>query len=201
MNSNNIKNILDTRIEMLKNIFSGYSVDDIFATTSLDKESTLLIYLLQEAKINCELVFINSGLIKGEIQKNIEIFDDTFDINLKVIDVSSNLKELLGGHEFDELDEKTKKEICNKQKKEVLNSYLQKNNKSIWISGIRSSQTEERQRMKALSISNGLIKYSPIFNLTSQEIYFIMKSINLRQFYVLTDLCKQNDSRECGLHV
>lgn len=193
--------LIDAKIEALENSLSGYLRNDILVTTSLDKDSSLLLFLLQEAKIKADIVFINTGLIQGKVDENLEIFNDTFEYNLKIIDKRLQLEQYLCGKNFNNLSKKEQKFVCQTQKKDALDHHIKETKKSIWVTGIRRYQTEHRKSMKAISYSDGLIKYSPIFNLSNIEIMYILKAINLRKFHELIDLCKNNESQECGLHI
>ena len=109
--------LIDAKIEALENSLSGYLRNDILVTTSLDKDSSLLLFLLQEAKIKADIVFINTGLIQGKVDENLEIFNDTFEYNLKIIDKRLQLEQYLCGKNFNNLSKKEQKFVCQTQKK------------------------------------------------------------------------------------
>ena len=71
----------------------------------------------------------------------------------------------------------------------------------IWISGIRKDQTKSRESIQFLEVTDlNVIKISPLFEWTTDDITKIIKSNKLKVNIDYTDLCKLNNARECGLH-
>ena len=196
-----IEKIIDLKTEFLKYILNGYDKKEIFVSSSLNRESSLTLFFLENAGIKVDVLFINTGLIEGEFDKNIEIFQDTFDHNLEVINQKDLLASMLNGREFFDLSESDRSKICKSLKKDTVIRYIEEKNKKVWVSGIRKTETEHRKSLKALSSTNNVIKLSPIFDLSDLEVLYILKQINLRKFYELKDLCKLNSKNECGLHL
>lgn len=201
MNNTVLNTILESKIQTLNLLLDGYNNDEILITTSLNQESALLLYFLQESNRNLNVLFINTGLISGDVCQNIEVFKDTFSHTLEIIDSTKLKTELVGKRDFLSIDKHERTEICKKLKKESLSSVIKDRSYKIWLTGIRKNETNERKKMQSISLSNGLIKVNPFFHLSSNEVYFILRSLNLRMFSKLEDLCKKNDKNECGLHL
>tara|TARA_Y100000816_G_scaffold292490_1_gene288049 strand:+ start:2228 stop:2833 length:606 start_codon:yes stop_codon:yes gene_type:complete len=201
MNSNILNSILESKVQTLNLLLDGYDNDEILITTSLNQESALLLYFLQESNRDLNVIFINTGLIIGNVYKNIEIFEDTFSHTLEIIDSTKLKTELVGERDFLSIQEDERSVICEKLKKESLSNVISDRNYKIWLTGIRKTETNERKKMKSISISDELIKINPFFHLSSNEVYFILRSLNLRMFSKLEDLCKKNEKNECGLHL
>ena len=192
MNSNILNSILESKVQTLNLLLDGYDNDEILITTSLNQESALLLYFLQESNRDLNVIFINTGLIIGNVYKNIEIFEDTFSHTLEIIDSTKLKTELVGERDFLSIQEDERSVICEKLKKESLSNVISDRNYKIWLTGIRKTETNERKKMKSISISDELIKINPFFHLSSNEVYFILRSLNLRMFSKLEDLCKKN---------
>ncbi len=201
MDSNILNSILESKVQTLNLLLDGYDNDEILITTSLNQESALLLYFLQESNRDLNVIFINTGLIIGNVYKNIEIFEDTFSHTLEIIDSTKLKTKLVGERDFLSIQEDERAVICEKLKKESLSNIISDRNYKIWLTGIRKTETNERKKMKSISISNELIKINPFFHLSSNEVYFILRSLNLRMFSKLEDLCKKNEKNECGLHL
>ena len=116
MEKTNVNKLIDAKIEALQNSLIGYKKNEILVTSSLDKDSSVLLYFLQEAGIDAEILFINTGLIKGKVDENLEIFNDTFNFNLNVIDKKEELIKHLGNKDFLDLSEVDQQKICKIQK-------------------------------------------------------------------------------------
>lgn len=196
-----MKDILEKKIEYTENFLSGYSSNDLFISSSLNHETVLTLSFLEWAGFKCNVYYVNSGLIDGDWQKNADIVSDKFDHNLVILDATHKKEELLADRPFFSIDETERQTICQSLKKETLFESISSKNYQIWITGIRKAETKSRQSMKAISLSNGYIKFSPIFHLSDEEVYFMMRYHNLNFLSELLDNCKSNKDNECGLHL
>ena len=116
MNSNILNSILESKVQTLNLLLDGYDNDEILITTSLNQESALLLYFLQESNRDLNVIFINTGLIIGNVYKNIEIFEDTFSHTLEIIDSTKLKTELVGERDFLSIREDERSVICEKLK-------------------------------------------------------------------------------------
>ena len=127
-------------------MLDGYNNDEILIKTSLNQESALLLYFLQESNRNLNVLFINTGLISGDVCQNIEVFKDTFSHTLEIIDSTKLKTELVGKRDFLSIDKHERTEICKKLKKESLSSVIKDRSYKIWLTGIRKmKQTKEKK--------------------------------------------------------
>ena len=62
MNNTVLNTILESKIQTLNLLLDGYNNDEILITTSLNQESALLLYFLQESNRNLNVLFINLWL-------------------------------------------------------------------------------------------------------------------------------------------
>ena len=60
-----------------------------------------------------------------------------------------------------------------------LENGLEKYNISCWASGVRSSQTENRNKMKFLDIIRQRLSLRPLLNWTNKDIFYYMEENNL----------------------
>lgn len=114
-----VKNLIASRVNYINEFVTGYSQDEIFVTTSLNKESMVLLYLLEEAGLVLNTYFVKTGLSIGNIDENIDKFQDTFSHKLKVVDSTDICSDLLKGRVFLDIDEQERKSICKILKKIV----------------------------------------------------------------------------------
>lgn len=188
-------------VDYTKNFLIGYQPSDIFISSSLNHESVLALSILEEAGFLVDVYCVDTGLIEGDLYSNYNLVKNRFNHNITIIDAKEKKNELLKGKDFLSLDEAERSSICKVLKRDTLFDYIKNKNYKIWISAIRKVETKSRMNMKAISISNGLIKFSPIFNFSNIEVYYIMRSYSLGFLEEIKDKCKINDMNECGLHL
>jgi len=196
-----MKKIFEAKVSYLASFLNGYKESEIFLTTSLNKDSAIILSLMEEAGLKGNVYFVNTGLIDGDWKYNLELLEERFDHNFYEINAVKKRDQLTNGQDFFSLQESKRKKICKDLKKKTLFDSLKESNYKIWINGIRKIEPTSRESMKAISISNGYIKFSPIFDLTDLDIYFIQRYRNLGYLKPLIDHCKQNALNECGLHI
>ena len=188
-------------VDYTKNFLIGYQPSDIFISSSLNHESVLALSILEEAGFLVDVYCVDTGLIEGDLYSNYNLVKNRFNHNITIIDAKEKKNELLKGKDFLSLDEAERSSICKVLKRDTLFDHIKNKNYKIWISAIRKVETKSRMNMKAISISNGLIKFSPIFNFSNIEVYYIMRSYSLGFLEEIKDKCKINDMNECGLHL
>ena len=188
-------------VDYTKNFLIGYQPSDIFISSSLNHESVLALSILEEAGFLVDVYCVDTGLIEGDLYSNYNLVKNRFNHNITIIDAKEKKNELLKGKDFLSLDEAERSSICKVLKRDTLFDHIKNKNYKIWISAIRKVETKSRMNMKAISISNGLIKFSPIFNFSNIEVYYIMRSYSLGFLEEVTDKCKISDMNECGLHL
>ena len=196
-----VKNLIASRVNYIDEFVTGYSQDEIFVTTSLNKESMVLLYLLEEAGLVLNTYFVKTGLSIGNIDENIDKFQDTFSHKLKVVDSTDICSDLLKGRVFLDIHEQERNSICKILKKDSLMKALENSRYKMWINGTRMAETEARKTMKAVSFKDNYLKFSPTFTLNDSEMFYVLKILNFRLFSDLEDLCKKNSNNECGLHL
>ena len=99
------------------------------------------------------------------------------------------------------LDSDRRESICRNLKRQPLLDYIKSNSFKIWISGIRKDQTEARGAIQFMSVTDlSVIKLSPLFAWSKNDVKDLMINNNLKVNAEYVDLCKFNESNECGLH-
>lgn len=181
--------------------FSLNGRNDFFLSTSFGYQSSLLFFLLAELGVSIKCLYIQSSLSSGGIEKQMEYAIKKFDIDLDVVDRSHWLESQLQGREFLTLDQDSRKYICRNLKREPLLEYIKSNSFKIWISGIRKAQTESRNAIQFMEVTDlSVIKLAPLFSWSELDVKSIILNNNLQANADYYDMCKLNDSNECGLH-
>ncbi len=176
--------------------------DDVFFTTSFGYQSELLFYLLEKLNKKPKCLFIKSPLIKGDIEKHKSYILEKYCPDFYEVDRNDWILERLNGESFLNLDQETRDSICKSLKRGPLIDFIETYDCGVWVSGIRRDQTDSRSSIKYIETTDlGVIKVSPMFSWSNFEVKNIMKLLDLKTNLSYQDLCKFNESRECGLHL
>ena len=193
------KELIDNTISALDFCLKGRN--DFFLTTSFGYQSSLLFFLMAELGVSVKCLYIRSSLSEHGVDEQMDYVNNNFHIDLKVVDRSHWLESELRDQDFFTLDADRRKSICKNLKREPLLDYIKSNSFKIWISGIRRDQTEARGEVRFMSVTDlNVIKLSPLFGWSRLEVQKLIKDNNLRVNADYMDLCKLNESKECGLH-
>lgn len=194
------KELIDNTLSALDFCLKGRN--DFFLTTSFGYQSSLLFFLMAELGVPVKCLYIRSNLSEHGVEKQMDYVTNNFHLDLKVVDRSHWLESELSGHDFFALDADKRKFICRNLKREPLLDYIKSNSFKVWISGIRRDQTEARGKVQFMSVTDlNVIKLSPLFAWSNLEVQNLLKDNNLRVNADYLDLCKLNESKECGLHL
>jgi phosphoadenosine phosphosulfate reductase len=182
--------------------FSLLDRTDVFFTTSFGYQSELLFFLMREANINADCVFIKSPLTVGGVQEQKDFLLAKYSVRDFIeIDRSEWVRSVLDGRDFLDLDEKTRKLVCRSLKRAPLIDYIETKAMKAWVTGIRRDQTPNRESSHFIDATDmGVIKISPMFNWTSLQVSEIVEFLGLKTNNEYVDFCKINTERECGLH-
>jgi phosphoadenosine phosphosulfate reductase len=194
-----MNNLLDETLATLK--FALDNRDDFFLTTSFGYQSSLLLFLFSEIAYVPKCLFVKSKLSGGGIERQIEYLTNRFRIDLFIVDRDDWLEQQLCGREFLDLEETERKKICRSVKRDPLLEFIKLHSLRVWVSGIRKDQTESRDEVKFMEVTDlGVIKLSPLCNWSKTDVEYLLNSNNLQANLDYFDLCKLNDTKECGLH-
>jgi phosphoadenosine phosphosulfate reductase len=193
------KELIDSTLSALDFCLKGR--DDFFLTTSFGYQSALIFFLFAEIGVSPKCLFIKSKLAAGGIDQQIDYLTARYDIDLHVVDRDAWLEEELRGQDFMSLEGERKKFICANLKREPLLDFIRKNSLKIWISAIRKDQTQSRAATQFMEVTDlNVIKVSPLYAWTKAEARGLILSHELSVNNEYFDLCKLNETKECGLH-
>lgn len=86
-------------------------------------------------------------------------------------------------------------------KLEPFNRAMEEHKPDVWFTNLRSGQTAFRSSIDIVSVSkSGLIKVSPFYHWTDEELDTYLQERNLPNEFKYFDPTKVLSNRECGLH-
>jgi len=192
--------LIDSTLSALEFCLKGR--DDFFMTTSFGYQSSLLFFLMAELGVTVKCLYVRSSLSPYGIDEQMDYVTNNFDVDLKIVNRSYWLEDQLSGQDFVTLDAVRRESICKNLKREPLLEYIKSNSFKIWISGIRKDQTDSRGAVQFMSVTDlSVIKLSPMFAWSKLDVKNLIINNNLRVNADYFDLCKLNESKECGLHL
>lgn len=193
------KALIDKTLAALE--FSLHGRADFFLTTSFGFQSSLLFFLFSEIGVKPKCLFVKSQLATGGIDRQMDYLLDKYDIDLSIVDRTGWLDHELHGNDFMDLGELQRRSLCSDLKRQPLLDYIKSNNFKIWISGIRKDQSQARKSVEFMEVTDlNVIKISPLFAWSKIEVSDLISANKLKINSEYVDLCKLNDSKECGLH-
>lgn len=177
--------------------------EDFFVTSSFGRQSALLIDLVSKVRPDVTVVSIQSQLAYGGVDAQRDWMLKNYpNLNLKLINRSLAVQKYLANREFFDLEEKERSTLCRNLKRPPLRKFIRANEMQIWITGIRHGQTLTRNHANLINTTDlGVIKMAPLIDWTTKEVHEAIKFLALRENEEYIDLCKINDTKECGLHV
>ena len=171
-----------TAQEML--IWGYKKFDNQFAiTTSFGIQSSVLLDMVNKLCLQkkIKIFWIDTGYLPPETYHYAEklIYKLSLEIDVLQSELSPARMEAIHG----KLWETNKKSDLDKyhelRKIKPLENGLEKYNVQCWASGVRSSQTENRNKMEFLDVIRQRLSLRPLLNWTNKDVYYYMKENNL----------------------
>ena len=163
----------------------GYEkFDNQFAiTTSFGIQSSVLLDMVSKLRLQkkIKIFWIDTGYLPLETYQYAEKLIE--DLSLEVEVLQSELSPARMEAKYGRLWETNKESDLDKyhdlRKIKPLENGLKKYNISCWASGVRSSQTESRKKMKFLDVIRQRLSLRPLLNWTNKDIFYYMEENNL----------------------
>lgn len=160
---------IEDSLEYLNRLFPGA----VKFSSSLGMEDQVLTDIIFRNKLNIEIFTIDTGRLFYETLDLLDRTEYRYQSKIKLYFPNANdvqqLVQQNGINGFYESVEK-RKSCCEVRKVEPLNRALQGAN--VWVTGIRSEQSENRSNMQLIewNAAKGLYKFNPLLHWTYDEI-------------------------------
>ena len=167
------------KFDEIKNKLEEYKSQGkkLFATSSFQTHSTVLLHIISRIDNTIPIYFINTGFLFPDTIK----YKDTIakEFGLTIVDtrplIPKNLQKDLAGNLFFTSDPDY---CCYLNKIQPLDPVLADND--IWINGVRADQTEVRKKMGVeVKSKYNVTRFHPMLDWTKQEIYRYIKEYNI----------------------
>ena len=166
-------------------ILWGYkNFDTNFAiTTSFGIQSSVILHLVNQCSLQkkIKIFWIDTGYLPSETYKYAERLIN--DLSLEIEVLQSELSPARMESLYGKLWETNKSSDLDKyheiRKIKPLENALNKNNIYCWASGVRSEQTDNRNKMKFVDIIRERLSLRPLLNWKNKDIFYYMKENKL----------------------
>ena len=152
-------------------------------TTSFGIQSSVLLNMVSKLCLQkkIKIFWIDTGYLPAETYHYAEKLIEELSLEVEVL--QSELSPARMEAKYGKLWETNKASDLDKyhemRKIKPLENALEKNNIQCWASGVRSSQTENRNKMKFLDIIRQRLSLRPLLNWTNKDIFYYMEENNL----------------------
>lgn len=145
-----------------------YFGEDLVVTSSFQSQSVPLLHLISKNIPEVEIIFLDTGFHFPETISFKEDLTEQFGLN--VIDVTNKMGHSSFKKQYGNLYKSDPDQCCYINKVEPLERAL--SNYKAWITGIRSDQTEQRERADYIQkLDNGITKICPILDWSNHDVW------------------------------
>ncbi|NNL15231.1 MAG: phosphoadenosine phosphosulfate reductase family protein [Flavobacteriaceae bacterium] len=171
-------------------------------TTSFGVYSAVLLSTFNKIVKDIDVVWCDTGFNNSETYKHANNLIKRFSLNIHIYSPlvsAAYLQSLIG---IPTLENPKHDDFSELVKLEPFRRALKKHKPVVWFTNIRNRQTEFRNSRDILSFSkDGILKVSPYFYWTDDQLDDYLKKHNLPKNVNYFDPTKVLVNRECGIHL
>ena len=173
-------------------------------TTSFGYNSAVTLHLVTKIRQSVPVVWVDSGYNLEDSYVVAEKLIQELGLNIHVYNpvMSAARREAVHGASFGVPDNPKFEDFKYQVKLEPFQRALKELQPEIWISGIRKEETNYRRNLGIVSMdARGILKVSPLFNWTENDVSDYMRKHSLPSCRHYFDPTKVDSKAECGLHL
>jgi len=152
-------------------------------TTSFGIQSSVLLNILSQSGLHkkIKIFWIDTGYLPEETYHYAQKLINDLSLEIEVLqsELSPARMEALHGKLWETNKASDLDKYHELRKIKPLENALEKYNIQCWASGIRSSQTEDRNKMNILDLIRQRLSLRPLLNWTNKDIFYYMEENNL----------------------
>jgi len=152
-------------------------------TTSFGIQSSVLLNILSQSGLQkqIKIFWIDTGYLPQETYHYAQKLINDLSLEIEVLqsELSPARMEALYGKLWETNKASDLDKYHELRKIKPLENALEKYNIQCWASGIRSSQTEDRNKMNFLDLIRHRLSLRPLLNWTNKDIFYYMEENNL----------------------
>ncbi len=154
--------------------------DQLVLSTSFGVQSAVLLHMATRVWPNVPVIFIDTGYLFPETYHFADALEQRLNLNLHVYqpEMTAGRQEALYGKRW-EMGKEALEQYNLMNKVEPMNRALQDLGASVWMSGLRRSQSSTREALPMAHLQNKTIKFYPIIDWTDRDIYEYLTRFDL----------------------
>jgi len=170
-------------------------------TTNFRPYEAAILNITSSVKKDIKVIWCDTGYNTPNTYRHAEALIKQLKLNIKLYvpkQTSSHRDVVLGIPNVDSPNHKT---FTEQVKLEPFKRAIKEHKPDVWFTNLRKGQTSFRDSINVVSHDkNGVLKVSPFYNYTDEELNEYMEEHNLPNEFKYFDPTKQLANRECGLH-
>ena len=172
-------------------------------STSFGPFAAVTLHMATRAQADIPVVWVDAGYGTPAMYRFADELTALLKLNLHIVRPrrSRAHREAVDGP-LPGLDDSRHPDFTREVKLEPFDRAMHDLRAGVWITGIRSEETEERATMQPVSTTaSGVIKVAPVLHWNSRQMHEYLKANQLPNNFDYFDPTKVDENRECGLHV
>lgn len=150
-------------------------------STSFGIQAAVMLHLVTQVAPDIPIIWVDTGYLPAETYRFAEELTEKLNLNLKVYQspLSPARMEAIHGKLWEKNDVEAFNLYDYIRKVEPMQRALKELNATAWLAGLRSNQTQHRQRLRKVDIQKDIYKIHPILNWHSKDIYQYLTTYDL----------------------
>ena len=170
-------------------------------TTNFRPYEASILQVCVAAQKDMSVIWCDSGYNTPNTYRHAEAVIEQLDLNVKLYVPKQTVahRDVVLG--VPGIDDPKHAEFTKQVKLEPFGRAMAEHKPDIWFTNLRKGQTALRDSLDILSMSSdGVLKVSPFYNYTDEELDVYLEKNNLPNEHKYFDPTKVLGNRECGLH-
>lgn len=171
-------------------------------TTSFGGHSAAILYAATKIKNDVQVVWCDTGYNTEATHRHASRLIKRLNLNIEVFSPLATSFNVYSANDLIEMEAKEYAAFAEVVKLEPFKRAMKKHKPDVWFTTIRKNQSNYRDTIDILSISKeGVLKVSPFYYFTDDQIRAYLKDHNLPVEYDYFDPVKALGNKECGIHL
>ena len=170
-------------------------------TTNFRPYEAAILKITSAVKKDLKVIWCDTGYNTPNTYKHADEVIKVLDLNVKLYvpkQTTAHRDVVLG---IPSIEDPKHAEFTEQVKLEPFKRAMTEHKPDVWFTNLRKGQTAFRDSISIVSQDkNGVIKVSPFYNWTDEELDAFLVENNLPNEFKYFDPTKQLENRECGLH-